>query len=159
MGILKIHENLCQSIVMEMQQVWIVTHRCPWTVQDLRQGYFFVITLDCKTSCFLMSKGTVLPLCGWPAGGWESKKPKVVFPQEFGMNNTVEIQIEVHLLGNLEKIGFGVWGVGGSVASFLMTIYSPNKGGTTEGGFLLSLYRITFVHQDFSSSGYPGQGT
>ena len=31
---------------------------------------------------------------------------------------------------------------------------SPNKGGTTEGGFLLSLYRSTFVDQDFPLS--PG---
>ena len=30
-------------------------------------------------------------------------------------------------------------------------IYSPNKGGTTGVGFLLALYRITFVHQDFPS--------
>ena len=28
---------------------------------------------------------------------------------------------------------------------------SPNKGGTTGGGFLLSLYRITFECQDFPS--------
>ena len=30
-------------------------------------------------------------------------------------------------------------------------VYSPNKGGTTGGGFLLVLYRITFVGQDFPS--------
>ena len=29
--------------------------------------------------------------------------------------------------------------------------HSPNKGGTTEVGFLLVLNRITFVDQDFSS--------
>ena len=29
--------------------------------------------------------------------------------------------------------------------------YSPNKGGTTEGGFLLAFYRSTFVDQDFLS--------
>ena len=29
---------------------------------------------------------------------------------------------------------------------------SPNKGGTTGGGFLLPFYRITFMFQDFPSS-------
>ena len=37
--------------------------------------------------------------------------------------------------------------------------FSPNKGGTTGVGFLLTLYRITFVDQDFPSSGYLSQGT
>ena len=31
-------------------------------------------------------------------------------------------------------------------------LYAPNKGGTTEGGFLLTLYRITPVGQDFRSA-------
>ena len=31
------------------------------------------------------------------------------------------------------------------------TVLSPNKGGTTGVGFLLNLYRITFVHQDLPS--------
>ena len=34
-------------------------------------------------------------------------------------------------------------------SSIYIYIYSPNKGGTTEGGFLLPLYRIAFGFQDF----------
>ena len=34
------------------------------------------------------------------------------------------------------------------LATFLQILYSPNKGGTTGVGFLLTLYRITFARQD-----------
>ena len=38
-------------------------------------------------------------------------------------------------------------------------LYSPNKGGTTEGGFLLTLHRIAPAFQDFRPSPLIRQGT
>ena len=43
------------------------------------------------------------------------------------------------------------WDWGNSRKGSFVVCWSPNKGGTTEGGFLLALYRITFADQDFLS--------